>query len=472
MYRDIKIREYINNTIRDQQKLIKSWHSQEINITESYTSRLRNVIKSAMELESYREIININKIKDAKSLLTNDYTYKEILNKLPIIEKKQYRKISDEVLKVRRNLLLNYFETSGTTDTPVPAPKSLNDLLINTVNFGEHWTNFLNENDVALILINAAQGPAPFQFERVLNYMGIMTFRTWIDTVRSDYGRVIKIAQSIKPTIFVGPPSQLINLYEHANKNNMPAPSFEKILLSGERSSSALKSRLHDLTGGLVIDGSYGSSETGTTAVAISDSILKLQTQSYIFEIADKNNNIILITPDCTAEGELIVTSLENTTRPLIRYRTGDWVRISKEENFQSIIPLGRISSMIKFKDINIGQDEFESLIWPEGQNSRIYNYFVAYHGDDIYFVFTGDYKSTAQAEPHLRQLKALIPNIKFRLVPKLPAITGLGSTLGWKVSRIHDLRESENDSYSENIRQTKREIIDFILNLDSKCSA
>lgn len=473
MYRDIKTRGYINNAVSVQQDLIRSWSLPTFDTTESYTRRLREIVKSAIELESYREILRINETKDIQSLLTNAFTYKEILQELPIISKKEYRKISEEVLNVRRKDLLNYFETSGTTDIPMPTPKGLHDFVINTVNFGEHWAEFLNKNDVALILINTPQGPAAFQFEHALNYLGIMTFRTWVDTVRNDYGRVIQVAQSIRPTVFAGPPSQLINLYEYANANNIPGPSFEKVLLTGERSSPALKSRIHNLTRGVVIDASYGSSETGTTAVAISDSILKLQTQSYIFEIVDKDNNTKLITRDCSAEGELIVTALENINRPLIRYKTGDLVRINSQEgNSQYITPLGRVSNTTKFAGVNMDQDQFESLVWAEGENSRIYNYFLAYHGEDIYFIFTGDYESVEQSEQHLGLLKSLIPNIKIRMVPQLPKITGLGSTLGWKISRVHDLRQSKNESYPEHIEQAMQEMHDFILTLDDKVGA
>ncbi|MFP3616692.1 hypothetical protein SB778_42375, partial [Paraburkholderia sp. SIMBA_050] len=80
--------------------------------------------------------------------------------------------MSNDVLEVNRGKLINYFETSGTTDVPVSAPKALDDLVLNTVNFGEGWSSFLDASDSAVILINTPQGPAAFQFEKALNYLG------------------------------------------------------------------------------------------------------------------------------------------------------------------------------------------------------------------------------------------------------------------------------------------------------------
>lgn len=473
MYRDLHTRNHVNEMIIEQQKLIQSWNSPEFDVTESYAKRLREIVRNAVELETYREVLNQHDIRDVDALLANASTYEEILRELPVISKKEYRKLSEEAFDKRRDDFLNYFETSGTTDKPVPAPKGLHDLVINTVNFGEHWGEFLDENDVALILINTPQGPAAFQFEHALNYLGVMTFRTWVDTVRNDYGRVIEIMQTVKPNVFAGPASQLINLYEYANANRIQAPSFEKVMITGERSSTSMKARIRKMTGGVVIDASYGSSETGTTAVAVSESKLKLQTHSYIFEIADDDNNIHLVTRDCSAEGELVVTALENHNRPLIRYRTGDRVRITAQEgSFQCITPLGRVTSTINFAGASMAQDEFETLVWPEGQDSRVFNYFIAFHEDDVYFVFTGDYASDEEAEQQFRLLKEAVPYIKIRQVPQLPKITGLGSALGWKISRVHDLRNMETGLFPEHIAQAMREVREFVLSLDEKTAA
>ncbi|MNN39833.1 hypothetical protein D3C81_1538850 [compost metagenome] len=206
--------------------------------------------------------------------------------------------------------------------------------------------------------------------------------------------------------------------------------------------------------------------------MAVSDSILKLQTQSYIFEIINQHDQTTLLTNNSSVMGELVVTSLENRMRPLLRYRTGDLVRIDCHDGgFQSLTPLGRVGNTMDFIGIDSSQDEFECLVWPEDEQSRIFNYFIALHHEDIYFVFTGDYETTAQADRHLRLLREAISGVVIYQVQKLPEITGLGSTLGWKTSRVHDLRESLDSSYPTHIKQAVEELRNFIETLNDRVS-
>lgn len=473
MYRDEATREQVNRLIAQQQRLIRAWRQPDFDRDAHYAERLGKTVRSALELESYRELLGREGAASVDALLSRGADYRELLAALPILAKREYRAISGEASRSRRHRMLNYFETSGTTGEPLPAPKGLHDLVVNTVNFGEHWAEFLSGGDTALILINTPQGPAAFQFEHALNYLGIATFRTWVDTVRNDYGRVIRIAGFLRPTVFAGPPSQLINLYEYAAANGLEAPAFRKVLLTGERSSPALKRRLRQLTGGAVYDASYGSSETGTTAVAVSEDALRLQTHSYIFEIEERDGRIRFVTGDGLVEGELIVTALENDLRPLIRYRTGDLVRIEpREEGVLDITPLGRLGHALDLPGVGLDQDEFEELVWPEDGDSRIFNYFITVCPDKVYFVFTGDYDNEAQAERHLRHLREAIPGVAFCMVPKLPDIAGLGSTLGWKAARVHDLRKPADPSYPANIRQAMEQLRQFMETLRSQEAA
>lgn len=467
MYKSGETRQKINDLIQNHQNLFQDWEDS-INHDQYYLNKLKPVVKSALCLNSYDSILKENSITDIDSLLTNNISYKELLNKLPIISKKEMRYISNDVLVNRKHLLSNYFETSGTTDSPVPAPKSIDDLVLNTVNFGEHWANFINNMDVALILINTPQGPAAFQFEQVFKYLEVMTFRTWVDTVRNDYARVLDIIDKIKPTIYAGPPSQLINLYECASKINK-YPIFKKILLTGERASPALKERIEKLTGGIVYDASYGSSETGTTAIAISPSALKLQTQSYLFEVMDEKGQVHLVEDNMSIEGELVVTSLDIVNRPLIRYKTGDRVRIVSQYNMQVLIPLGRISDTFKLHDNEFQQDQFEALFWSNQSSSKIFNYLLAYNKHDVYFVFTGDYLNQYEAELDLAAMKNMIKGIKLFLVTKLPDVIGLGSTLGWKAARIHNLDDIENKQFPEHIRKGRLLVQEFVQSLNKE---
>jgi len=54
------------------------------------------------------------------------------------------------------------------------------DLVVNTMNIGEMWGRLLRPGDTALILINGPFAPAGYQFEKVLEYLSVMSIRSWV----------------------------------------------------------------------------------------------------------------------------------------------------------------------------------------------------------------------------------------------------------------------------------------------------
>lgn len=96
-----------------------------------------------------------------------------------------------------------------------------------------------------------------------------------------------------------------------------------------EQTGPSFVRHLERLTGGTAYVCSYGSSETGTTAVTCRERNLHLQTQSYLLELHDDTGTRPV---DGSADrGELVVTTLDLPARPLLRYRTGDRVEITGE---------------------------------------------------------------------------------------------------------------------------------------------
>lgn len=252
-----------------QRDVISRWEEAGFRCESTYDSRLRRMIASALGLWAYRGLWSERRGLVGAHLDGRDgIGYRDLLVGLPAIGKTEARSVNSEALALRSEQFSSYFETSGTTALPMPTPKSQIDITVNTVNFGEHWRRFVGARRVAIILINTPQGPAAFQFERALNYLGMMTIRTWVDTFRNDYARVLDIVGELKPDVYAGPPSQLLNLYEFAAISGRPAPRFELCLLTGERTTPGLRRRLELLSGGEIVDSSYGSSETGITAVA------------------------------------------------------------------------------------------------------------------------------------------------------------------------------------------------------------
>lgn len=465
MHQSEATRQRVEQLTVDQRRLVKHWKSQRYDVTSTVGERLRTVLESAIALPSYAALYK--EIELPRLLAeTPAGEYVRILDELPLITKADAHRIGDDVLRLRRSSLLNYFETSGTTGVPTPTPKSLDEIVVNTVNFGESWAEIFTPDDRALILINTPQGPAAYQFERVFNYLGIQTFRTWVDTIRNDYGRVLEIIDRFEPTVWAGPPSQLINLYEHACRSHSRPPRFARVLLTGEPAGTALKRRLGELSGGAVFDGSYGSSETGTTAVAWAGPGLRLQTQSYVFELFARDG-VELIAPGCSGTGELVVTSLQNLNRPLIRYRTGDLVTITaQDDGAQILTPHGRVTDQVHLGDLRFTQNELEDTLWPERDPGVVFNYLLAYDGTRTDMIVTADQSGPASVHGSLSRIAERLPGVAIHVVRQLPAVNSLGSAMGWKATRILDLRDTARGDFSGPIAEAVRESQQFVRSL------
>lgn len=465
MHRSALTRQRVEQLVVEQQELIAQWKSRRFDVGADHPARLRKLLESARELPFYAQLY--------RGIDFDGLDHAELLRALPLTGKADAHAVGEEVLAYRRERLAHYFETTGTTGAPTPAPKSLTELVVNTVNFGESWAEFLTPQDRALVLINTPQGPAAHQFEKVFNYLEIMTFRTWVDTLRNDYGRVLEIVERCNPTVWAGPPSQLINLYEHACRLRMKPPQFEKVMLTGEPSGPALKQRLAALSGGLVFDASYGSSETGTTAIAWGDGQdLRLQTQSYLFELSTEDG-VVPVTPGFSGTGELVVTSLQNFNRPLIRYRTGDLVTVTAQpDGAQILTPHGRVKDQVHLGELRFTQGELESLLWPEQDPGPVFNYLLAYDGTRTDVIVTADDSGPTPAREALAGLAQRLPGARVHVVPQLPVVSSLGSAMGWKASRILDLRDTSRGDFSATIAEALDEARTFVGRLDTEAGA
>ncbi|GAA2785262.1 phenylacetate--CoA ligase family protein [Crossiella cryophila] len=373
------------------------------------------------------------------------------LAELPILTRAEFRAGSREVFTRPVNEFLHYYESSGTTGDPVAAPKALEDLAANTINIGEMWGRVLGPSDSALILINGPFAPAGYQFEKVLEYLGLLSVRLWVDNVTGDYTRILRLLRELSISTYVGSPSRLLEMLHFAYRHDEPLPRFRKLMLLAEQTGPALLRHLERLTGARAFVGSFGSSETGTTAATCEHGSLHLQTQSYLFELADARG-IRLLDRERADRGELVVTCLDLEARPLLRYQTGDLVEVSGIPcpcgvALPVVRTLGRAQDVLRLGGDHIRQEEVESVLWGENDQDlagfTVLNYLLALRKSEVVCLVTTDREPTAFGLAAIRRRLATVfhgRRLVLRTVPALPPLASLGSYLGWKLSRLVDL--------------------------------
>ncbi|MGQ4451133.1 phenylacetate--CoA ligase family protein [Streptomyces griseus] len=456
LLRDTTTTREIADTVRDHTALVRDSHAghpDRAHLGRKFTATLRAAAGSGL----YDTILDAALVSDVAGTPPEE-AIDTLLGKLPFLPKKALSEGGHRAFTRGLSEFLHYYESSGTTGNPVAAPKALDDLVANTINIGELWARILSPADRALILINAPFAPAAYQFEKVLEYLQVLSLRPWVDNITGDYTRVLRLTRELGVNVFVGPPSRLLEMIQFAYRNDEPVPAFDKLFLMAEQTGPAFVRHLERLTGARAYVAAYGSSETGTTAVTCEHRNLHLQTQSYVLELdgPERGPRRIDGTPD---RGELVVTTLDILARPLLRYRTGDLVEITGTDCPCGVATpllrtLGRSQDLITLEGNGIRQNDVESALWAElpdgepGSGVQVLNYMLVVQDRTILCLATTTGPAgAAWSEATARRLAGLFPGFELALRPveKLPPLASLGQYLGWKLSRVLDLNDERN---------------------------
>lgn len=453
--------------------LVRSVFAGDADLRRVHGHKLMTTLRSALKSPMYDHIMPCK----IRRYLTDDNSaglgsgLDSLFDELPFLDKKQLCEFGQAAFTRELSDFLHYYESSGTTGNPAAAPKAIDDLVVNTINIGEMWGRILQPSDVALILINAPFAPAAYQFEKILEYLGVMSFRPWVDNITGDYTRVLRLIEQLRANVFVGPPSRLLEMVQFAHLTGLPAPGFDRLLLMAEQTGPSFLRHLERLTGATAYVGSYGSSETGTPAVTCEYRRLHLQVQSFILELVDSTG--VRRVSGKADRGELVITTLDIPARPLLRYRTGDLVEIDDEPcpcglSLPVLRTLGRSQDLLVLGGNDFRQNDLENALWAdELPGGAVFNYMIVVQGRQVVFlVTTNGVADIAWTRLLASRLAPLFSShqVVVRAVETLPPLASLGQYLGWKLSRLLDLNDGSNwDRLPEPIlsvvRQTLAEV-------------
>jgi phenylacetate-CoA ligase len=453
LLRDEGFREHSARLLEAHLAVIRSVHSGDCDLTAHYAGKLVDTLAVAAKSKLYSETLAAWRDEEtvAAARQADPSTFlAETFAAVPLLEKDRLRDNSRDAFTRSADDFLHYYESSGTTGDPVAAPKSVDDLVVNTTNIGEMWGRLLRPGDRALNLINGPFAPAGYQLEKVLEYVGILSLRLWVDNVTGDYTRVLRLLDELSVNIYVGSPSRLLEMHHFALRHNEPPPRFDRLLLLAEQTGPAFLRQLERVTGAKAYVACYGSSETGTLAVTCEHGQMHLQTQSYLPELLDEHGNATIV-DGAGGRGELVVTTLDLPARPLVRYRTGDLVEIDPTPCACGLTPpvlrtLGRAQDVVAMADGGVRQDDFETALWADGMpQPAVLSYMLVLRGAEVVCLATTDRPATPDwAAVVAARLGPLFAGRNFAVqeVDALPPLASMGSYVGWKLSRVLDLAD------------------------------
>jgi phenylacetate-CoA ligase len=452
LFKDGKLRSDYADFVDRQINVVRRVHAGEVDLRALQADKLIRTLVAAADSRRFGGVLAGWRHEETVLRARTDDPeafVEKMLAELAVLGQKEFRSGSREVFTRPTSEFLHYYESSGTTGDPVAAPKALDDLAANTINIGEMWGRVLTPTDSALILINGPFAPAGYQFEKVMEYLGLLSVRLWVDNVTGDYTRILRLLRELSISTYVGSPSRLLEMLHFAYQHGEPLPRFRQLMLLAEQTGPSLLRHLERLTGAKAFVGSYGSSETGTTAATCEHGRLHLQVQSYLFEVVDSRGIRLVGGHD---RGELVVTCLDLPARPLLRYRTGDLVEVTGTPcpcgvALPVVRTLGRAHDVIRLGGEGVRQEEVESVLWAETSPSfTVLDYMLVLRDPDVVCLLTTDREPDAPGLDMVRRRLATVfdcHNLSVRAVPALPPLASLGSYLGWKLSRLVDLDDA-----------------------------
>lgn len=172
----------------------------------------------------------------------------------------------------------------------------------------------------------------------------------------------------LQATVLCCTPSYTLHLAEVAQKENinLERSAVRKIIVAGEPGGSipGTKARIEEAWGARLFDHT-GATEIGAHGMTcLGQCGVHLNEGEFLIEVINP------LTLEPADEGELVITNLGRMGSPVLRYRTGDHVRINRDvcECGRTFVRMdggiiGRIDQMLIVRGVNIFPSSLESII-------------------------------------------------------------------------------------------------------------
>ncbi|MBN2242511.1 MAG: phenylacetate--CoA ligase family protein [Acidobacteria bacterium] len=189
----------------------------------------------------------------------------------------------------------------------------------------------------------------------------------------------LKNLVQLQATVLCCTPSYALHLAEVARRENIEPErsAVEKIIVAGEPGGSVpgTKARIEEAWGARVYDHT-GATEIGAHGMTcLGQCGVHLNEGEFLVEVIDPR----AMKP--SDEGELVITNLDRIGSPVLRYRTGDHVRINRDAcgcgrtyaRMEGGI-IGRVDQMLIVRGVNIFPSSLESIVrsFPRVEEFRV----------------------------------------------------------------------------------------------------
>jgi phenylacetate-CoA ligase len=297
-------------------------------------------------IHCYKNVPYYNKILEDLGInpIVSRVSSFELLKKLPILTKDEFRKHLNEFISVNReNFKSSWKQTSGSTGKPTKYMQDRNlDCLISAIVF-RHYEKIGYKGGYIAVF----RGTMVDEFGKSENTYKIESNQIHFSTFNMNEKTMlnyIEILNKYKPEIIRGYPSSLLILFNFAKENNLYIYPPKAIHTSSEVLPNELRNIVKYLFNVDVYD-YYSQGEAAIIAYQLPNTIDTYKYLPYFsyVEFADINEN----------HSSIIGTNLWNYSMPLLRYETEDLTTTDfiDEKNFTIRDIIGRKADIIYGKN-------------------------------------------------------------------------------------------------------------------------
>jgi phenylacetate-CoA ligase len=375
-------------------------------------------LKKTVEL-AYEKSPYYRQSFDEAGVSPADLTYIEHLKRFPTIDKKVLRSRQEAVPSfgdltcAPEEDFVFLSASSGSTGVPTASPFTRGDFEdFQNCQARLFWSSGMRPTDRYCHALNFTLfvgGP------NVIGAMKLGALTIWGGTVPSE--RLLSIFKTWKPTVTWTTPSYAWYLGETAKESGMdPAElSLKKIFVAGEPGGSIpeTKQSIEQLWKADVYD-YYGLSDVFGACAGMCEAKEGLHW-------AEDQILVEVVNPDTGEEvaegerGEMILTSLKKTARPLIRFHTGDIVSYTTEKCRCGRTHLrlhgihGRLDDMMIIKGVNVFPSDIETIVRNE---PRLTGEYVCVISEEKHMaVLTVEVEKQDSFDGDERDLQAVVQN-------------------------------------------------------------
>ncbi len=288
--------------------------------------KLQQIVAAASCTPYYKKLFQLHGIS------SRDIRYPQDLEKLPFLDKESLRSDAKQFVDPGANDTLVTL-TSGTTGTPLriyqrsdydPVEEAFLERQYSWVGYKSNDRHVKMRGD--LIVLAGQQSHAPWRFIRSMNELRMSSFHLSMDTLRAYVERI----RALQPRALVAYPSSAALLAAFTKAHGLEC-HIPLVFLSSESLSASQRQLIEETFQAQVLE-HYGQTE------AVS-AIQQCNFGSY--HIIPEYGITELLPVEGSSDPELreiVATGFWNKAMPLLRYRTGDIVRITDHQS----CPCGR----------------------------------------------------------------------------------------------------------------------------------